>query len=198
MNQLLTNRTVSIVIGTVIGIILIVLGFKLFQNTFSHAGDIAPRDVVVSDISQNTVKVNWSTGEDNQGVIEYGTSPTALNFFAPESQGTKTHTLDLTLLSPATTYYFQIRISDQKYDNGGVPWTFTTKGTAESQSDSTGSNINRPTPIATIVIPQDNPTVAPSCSETDCEKIKLKLGAGCTTLDYVKCLRTAATPTTAR
>lgn len=199
MNQHLTTRLVSIVIGSVIGILLIIAGFRLFQSVFTRAEDIAPRDVIVSEISQNTVKVSWSTGEENQAVIEYGTSPTALNFFAPESQRIKTHAVDLTLLSPATTYYFQIRIADQKFDNGGVPWTFTTKGTERSQPASTNPVLDRPTPVSTIVLQQEEASVpeAATCTETDCQKIKDKLGKGCTTGDYFRCVK-KLTPTAAQ
>lgn len=194
MHNPLTTRIASIVIGLVLGVLLIVGGFRLFQNTFSRAGDEAPRDVIVSEISQNGAKVVWSTGQENQGVVEYGTSPTALNFFAPEGQKTLSHSVDLTLLSPATTYYFQIRIADQKYDNGGVPWTFTTKGTDTTQvPTATPTSATQPTPIQSLEVPApDVPTAAPTtaaltCDETDCEKIKAKLGKGCNTSDYIKC-----------
>jgi hypothetical protein len=141
------------------------------------------------------VKISWATGVDTQAVIEYGTSPTALNFFAPEAQKGKNHSVDLTLLSPSSTYYFQVRIGDQKYDNGGVPWTFTTKGTEASQivpSPTPTSSANQPTPIQQLRI-DDNTS---GCNETDCAKIKEKLGKGCSTQDYFKCLR-SLTPTEA-
>lgn len=188
-----TMRILSIVIGVVIGIGVIIGGFKLFQTVFTRAEDIAPRDVVVSDITQNTVKVSWSTGEENQGVIEYGTSPTALNFFAPESQRGRSHAVDLTLLSPATTYYFQIRIADKKYDNGGVPWTFTTKTSEKTQIPSPTVAKSSPTPVATIEVPVEQ-TAPAACDETDCAKVKAKLGNGCSARDYLLCLK-KATPT---
>lgn len=196
MNNHTTTRIASIIIGSLIAIVIIFFGFKLFSEVFTRAADVEPRDVVVSDITQNSIKISWSTGQESQGVVEYGTTPTALNFFAPESQSTRTHSLDLTLLSPATTYYFQVRIADKKYDNGGVPWTFTTKSVEKSQPS--GSNITKPSPISTIIIPQE-PTVVPpvvqSCDETECTKIQEKIGKGCTTMDYIKCINKAASPT---
>jgi len=185
----------SIIIGVVIAVVLGVMALNM-GGFFTRASDLEPRDVVISDIAQNNAKISWATGIETQGVVEYGTTPTSLNFFAPEASRTKNHLVELTLLSPQTTYYFQIRISDKKYDNGGVPWTFTTKG-AEAQSPiqptatvapSPQPQTPTPTPIQSLEIP------ASSCSETDCSKIKEKLGKGCTTQDYFRCLN-KLTPT---
>src|SRR3990167_924868 len=133
MNPKLTKIS-AIIIGIAVFIGLVFLYFTIFGT---RAADYEPRDVVVSNIEKNSVRVTWATGVDTQGVVEYGTTPTALNFFAPEASKGKTHSLDLTLLSPNTTYYFDIRVGDKKYDNGGVPWTFTTKGAESSVAPTT-------------------------------------------------------------
>jgi len=198
-----TIRIASIVIGTILAIVLIMVGFRVMQSVFTRATDIQPREVIISDISQSSVKVSWSTGTETQGVVEYGTSPTALNFFAPEAQKTLAHIVDLTLLSPTTTYYFQIRIGDQKFDNGGVPWTFTTKSSKDVQSEAvptatiavtpttavTPSGGVTPTPMQKLVVGTEAPSQAPvaTCNETDCAKVKEKIGNGCTTRDYFLC-----------
>lgn len=193
-------RISSIVVGVLVSILIIFFGFKIIQNLFTRAEDVVPRDVVVSEIGQNSAKLSWATGEDTAAVVEYGTSPTALNFFAPESQKTQNHSLDLTLLSPGTTYYFDIRIAEKKYDNGGVPWTFSTKGIEKNQpaSGSTTEEV-KPTPIPTKSGPTPIQRIeinsgSSSCNETDCEKIKQKLGQGCDTQDYYKCIK-KLTPT---
>lgn len=191
-----STKYASIAIGVVASFLLVIVGYNLVQG--SRADDSAPRDVVVSDITQNSIKAGWSTGQDAQSVIEYGTSPTALNFFAPESQKTKQHSVDLTLLSPNTTYYFQIRVADKKYDNGGVPWTFTTKS-AQAQATPTVEPTVAPTEIPATVAPSTAPSAAPTsvvatdysatCGEVTCPKILEKLGKGCSSQDYVKCLK---------
>ena len=198
----------SIIIGVVIAVILGIFALNM-GGVFTRASDVEPRDVVISDITQNTAKISWTTGIETQGVVEYGTTPTALNFFAPEAARTKNHLIELTLLSPQTTYYFQIRIGDKKYDNGGVPWTFTTKGTETQPSvvsptviiptttiQSQSQITSTPTPIQSLEI-KTKPTNTPTafvCDETDCTKIREKLGKGCTTQDYFRCLK-KLTPT---
>ncbi len=188
MDQSKTKRIVTIVIGVILSVAIIFLAFSMLQNVFTRASDVKPQDVVVSEISQNSVKVSWTTGVEAQSVIEYGTSPTALNFFAPESEKTKDHSVDLTLLSQSTTYYFQIKVGDQSFDNGGIPWTFTTKGQAETQPSAITPTTVRPSPIQTLEIP-DNQTTG-TCPETsNCDEIKAKIGKGCETQDYFKCVK---------
>lgn len=194
MKKELILKIVSIFIGLIIFILLVYFGFRIFG---SQAVDIQPRDVVISNISTNSVTISWTTNQETQGIIEYGTTPTALNFFAPEAQKTKNHSVDLTLLSPSTTYYFQIRIGDKKFDNGGVPWTFSTKAVektlppAEPTATPTPESASpTPTPIQSLKIEDQGSQTATDekCEETDCQKIKEKLGKGCTTQDYFKCL----------
>jgi hypothetical protein len=199
-NMMGLKKIGAVVIGLILFILIVILGFQVFGT---RAADVEPRDVTIADISQNSASVSWTTGVETQAVIEYGTSPTALNFFAPEATRTKNHKVVLTLLSPATTYYFQIRIGDKKYDNGGVPWTFTTKSTQTNETESRPKptealyqSTATPTPIQVLEInnqDQSTPNQA-VCSETDCDKIKLNLGKGCTTQDYFRCIR-KLTPT---
>ncbi len=183
MNPKLT-KILAIIVGIFVFIGLVFLYFSVFGT---RAADFEPRDVVVSNIEKNSVRTTWATGVDTQGVVEYGTTPTALNFFAPEATKDKTHSLDLTLLSPNTTYYFDIRVGDKKYDNGGVPWTFTTKGAESSVAAPTSAPTqaaSQPTPFQRLEIPDGT-----NCTETDCAKIKEKLGKGCSTQDYFLCLK---------
>lgn len=204
INQNLLKKIAAVTIGLILFILIVYFGFQILG---SRAADMEPREVIISEITQNSATISWTTAVETQAVIEYGTSATALNFFAPEAQRSKKHQVDLTLLSPSTTYYFQIRIGDKKYDNGGVPWTFTTKSATATSSLTTPtisptSSIaptNTPTPIQVLEVGKEggtspSPTPA-SCQETDCEKIKLNLGKGCTTQDYFRCLRSlTATP----
>jgi len=159
------TKIASIIVGILLTILLIGVGFKLVQNIVTKASDTDPRDVVITGITANTAKIAWTTDQESQAVIEYGTSPTALNFFAPEPDKTKTHSVDLTLLSPGSTYYFQIRIGDKKYDNAGVPWTLTTKAANASQNSSSPAiSPNAATPAPTTIIAPTESLVSPPTS----------------------------------
>lgn len=193
MKSFRVPKIFAIIIGLVVFVGLVFGYFSIFG---SRAADFQPRDVTVSNIEKNSIRVSWTTGVDTQGVVEYGTTPTSLNFFAPEATKDKTHTLDLTLLSPSTTYYFDIRVGDTKYDNGGVPWTFATKGAESSVAAPTSeptqavsTSQTTPTPFQKLKVSDGT-----NCTETDCGKIKTLLGKGCSTQDYFKCLR-KLTPT---
>ena len=191
MEKIKSTKLISIGLGVIIAILLIIVGFKIFQGVFTRAADVEPRDVIISGILQNTAKITWSSGIETQGIVEYGTSPTALNFYAPEVQAVKSHVIDLTLLSPNTTYYFDIRIGEKKYDNGGVPWTFTTKDTQKSAEtkEIPKTVVSKPTPTAyqELTVESKNPPVISTiCEETDCQKICQKLGKGCSTSNLIK------------
>jgi hypothetical protein len=220
------KKTSAILVGIILSIPLAIFGFFAYQNVATRASDAEPRDVIISKITDSSAMISWTTDQPTQGVVEYGTAPTALVFFAPEAQKVRKHEVELTLLSPKTTHYFQIRVGEETFDNGGVPWTFTTKGTDESpEADATDSaaldqeptNAAVPTqavqvspgeetsPSPAVSPVQSSPTVVPpsptsaaiSCEdETDCQKVLQKLNKGCTTADYVRCIkRSAPTPT---
>lgn len=199
LHNLNLKKVLAIVIGVVLGIIVIFLAFTLAQNLLTRATNVKPQDVVISNVTQNSAKVTWTTDQETLSNIEYGTSATSLNFSAPETEKTKSHSVDLTLLSKNTTYYFQIAVGDQKYDNGGIPWTFTTKSDGEVKTETVP--IASPTAaLTTTVAPTLPAAVSPTaattgtCNFTNCEDMKANFGKGCTTQDYFKCVR-KATPT---
>ncbi|MFA5137003.1 MAG: fibronectin type III domain-containing protein [Patescibacteria group bacterium] len=207
-------KIASIAAGSILALALIFAGFKLVQGVMTRASDTTISEVTITAITQNTSKIGWSTDQETQGVIEYGTSPTALNYFAPEAQKGKKHTVDLTLLSPSTTYYFQIRIGDKKYDNGGVPWMFSTKSKdTETSTEVTGTPAptqatgvspgptvpatdgNTVRPTSSIQVPAPIPTSTPVplptlasfvCGETNCITICQKIGKTCSSQDWMR------------
>lgn len=152
-----SKKPITLVLGLAVGMLLVAGGFLLVQGVFTKASDSAPRDIVINGLTENGAKISWTTDQETQGIVEYGSSPTSLNLFAPETAKSKSHTVELTLLTGNTSYYFQIRIGDTKHDNGGVPWTFTTK----SKSSLT-STIAQASPTATPSAGVISPTVLPT------------------------------------
>lgn len=184
-------RIFAVVIAAVLLIVLVVFGFNLFQGVFSRASFEKPENVTISDTTANSAKISWTTSaETSGGIVKYGVSPNSLTSFAPsESTRSKEHSVVLTLLSANTAYYFVIAYGesdDKTYDNAGVPWTFTTK----SSDGGAGGSGARPSPIQTLEIPDEESAPNTSvCGETDCSAIKAKLGKGCSTQDYMRCIK---------
>ncbi len=185
-------KIASITIGVIISIIVIIAGFKILTGAFSRASEGQATNVAVSNIHGDLVTVSWQAAAGTQGVVTYGTSPTALNFFAPEPAGNQStsHSVDLTLLTPNTTYYFVVKIGNYTTDQDGSPFRFDTTVEGGAQLTPTvyptQSVVISPQPTAGPLTPL--PTL-PACNETDCDRIKAKLGLGCTTQDYFQCLR---------
>ena len=155
--------------GTVLGIPLVLFMFFQLQGQFTRANDPVPRDVVVSETTETSAIVQWTSDQESQGVILYGTEQTTLNKLAPETSPGVDHTVIIENLEPGTTYYFSIQVEGLPYTNGGIPWFFTTK-TPGGQA---------PSPIAPSSCP-----VLDTCSE-----IQELLGKGCSTADYIQCLQ---------
>jgi|SRR3990167_1427394 len=187
------KKYLPIGIGALISLMILVLAFGVLQNFFTRASGEIPQNVVVSEQTENQAKITWTTEIETIGLVNYGVSPSALTFpQSGDSIKTKQHSVDITLLSPGTTYYFDIQVGETKYDNGGVPWTFTTKEVQKTQVV-----VPSVEPAKEEVQATPEPTIEPrTCVETSCDEIKAKLGKGCTTQDYFKCVK-ALTPTPA-
>lgn len=172
------SRFLGVFIGLILSVGVLYVGFTLAQGYFTRASDEKPQNVTISDITDSSATVSWTTSTETEGgVLQYGVSSDNLTSFAPtEGPKTKNHTVELTLLAPTTTYYFEIFYNENtKYDNNGAPWSFITKDQTES------SEMQAPT---TLTAPTGG-----TCSETDCEAIKAKLGNGCSTQDYIRCIK---------
>ena len=184
-------RIAGILAGLLISIPIFTAAFFSSDALFTRASDEIPRDVVANSIGKTDAKITWTTDRHVQSVIEYGTSPDELTSYAPEVKSTKDHSVDLTFLSSSTTYYFQIRVGDQVYENGGVPWSFTTKSmTGEEpvrqvKGVSTGLSGFPSDPTGKV---SSTSATLLKCEKTSCETIKNQLGKGCSAEDYLKCL----------
>lgn len=177
--QAVLRHGAAITIGIIIGIPVVLYGFFLLQGIFTEASDTVPRDVVIQDITRDSAAVLWTTDQESQGTILYGTEQTDMTTLAPNVTTSRDHEVVIENLEPGTTYYFTIQIAGQRYLNGGVPWFFTTEG------ESAGSGDGRPAGSGGLpgAGAQDCPQT------TDCERIKELLGKGCSTADYLMCTR---------
>ena len=198
------SKLIATIIGSVLGLGMIVGGFLLIQN-FTRASSEKPLEVNQLEITDSSAKITWKTGSDTVGtLVSYGTSPEAMNTFQPADRPLgKEHSAVLTLLSPNTTYYYVLG-TEKEFNNEGAPWSFTTKAANET----TNKLIVSPTGASAISGVMDSNTPTPTdadeagtgintCKETDCSAIKAKLGKECSTQEYIKCIKAEANPSPA-
>ncbi len=172
-----------------IGLPVILFLAMAVQGFVSGVGNENPVDFVARDITKSSAVITWHTDKKTQGVIEYGTSPSALNSYAPETENLKEHEVKLTLLAPATTYYLQLRINGNVYDNDGVPWTFTTKTKdGEDVLEAIKGISTRVAKGEDAEATEEAGISTDRCTVTSCEEIQKKLGKGCSAADYFKCI----------
>lgn len=178
------SRLLGIGVGLMLSFLLLSAIFTAsLSGIFVSATNDAPTELIIRSITDTTAQIYWTTQNETQGLVQYGTNPSQLAMIAPEVVGGKEHTIDLTLLKPASTYYFTIRIGDTVFDNGGTPWTFATK----PADFATGPN-DASAPIGEDSAAAQEPVL--TCPETaNCDVIKERLGQGCTTADYIQCLQ---------
>ena len=189
------SRILPIIIGLIISLLVLIFGWSILEKVFTRASDFMPRDVIVYKITNISATLEFFTGQEAQSIVEYGVSADKMNLIAPETQRTKNHSIVLNSLTPSTTYYFQIKIGDKVFNNGGVPWTFVTKSKSNdvlgaSTSEAVKKRIKPElTPIQSLVIDDSSSTTSSgtaSCTETNCQKICKLSGKSCTTQDFIK------------
>ncbi len=158
MKKTRISSVAAIVIGALVTMPLLIFGFMNIQSALTRASNMVPENVQVAQVADTSVVVVWTTGIETQGIIEYGTEPDALIKFAPEAVVTTDHQVKISLLEPATTYYYRIRIGTDTYDNDGVPFSFTTAGgdtgeeTGTEELPGAGESSDEPIP-GTDVLP---------------------------------------------
>ncbi len=107
----------------------------LAQSSWIPGSQTGPATInpVISNITDTSFVVSWTTSSNQAGYISYGTSPSALNMNAYDKRGagtsSTTHYIVASGLTPSTTYYFDIVSGATTYDNNGSHFSVTTGGT---------------------------------------------------------------------
>ncbi len=147
---------IGVLVAAAIGI------FFMVQGTSTQASEDAPQNVSIQTLDATNATVSWETGKETIAVIEYGTAADASTFneFAFSEIETTSHSVNLSSLEPNTTYFFQIRIGDEIYDNGGSFWTITTAPGGDLEGSPTLA------PTGPIISPPESITPSASISAT--------------------------------
>ncbi len=130
MQSKINKKAIFIVIALIasLGVTLLAGGRALNLLSRASGGNFDSSTVSISQITANSATITFTTPNPATTIIDYGVNPTNLTLSSSDIDRTS-HSIILNLLTPATTYYFTIKIGDSKYDNNGLPWTFTTSAT---------------------------------------------------------------------
>ncbi|MFA5749699.1 MAG: fibronectin type III domain-containing protein [Candidatus Shapirobacteria bacterium] len=124
-----------IVIFAVMLVVMVfgVVGVGLVRTFMSGASSaVEPKGVIaVSNADGKSATVSWTSDKESISKVEYGTTAASLVLMGTEIEPTVDHRLSLTSLRPGTTYYYRIRIGEEIFDNGGIPYSFKTKDDIE-------------------------------------------------------------------
>ena len=150
-----------LLIGVTAGVILISQGTSRFLRA---SPEITPKQVKITNISENSFTVSWTTDTQTAGFVKYG-SDKELPFIAKderdesteESGNFLTHHVTLKELKSATVYYFKIFSAGKAFDNNGQEYQATTAPKTEEllpKNDVAYGNIIKPdgSPAGEVIV----------------------------------------------
>jgi predicted RNA-binding protein with TRAM domain len=119
--------------------------YYVFKTT---AEALTISNVQVTNVTNNSATISWTTNQASVGTVMYGTSKPPL-IPAPSTASGTSHSTTLSLLSSGTTYYFKISAvglsGTATADNNGNYYVFkTTSGVPASISIVSGNNQSAP------------------------------------------------------
>ncbi len=148
------KNTISILLGIAVLIIGTFAGVFLLNTTqifkIGAQSGIAPKDIRVSNITDNSATISWVTDSQTSDFLNWGESSGSVSKIEKESSASEkfyTHTVTLSGLKPNTNYFYKINSQGSTFDNSGVPWQFTTGGAlaAPNSSDLISGSVVTPT-----------------------------------------------------
>ncbi|PJC28432.1 hypothetical protein CO054_00210 [Candidatus Shapirobacteria bacterium CG_4_9_14_0_2_um_filter_39_11] len=101
--------------------------------------EITPKQVKITNISENGFTVSWVTDGQTSGFVKYGTEINLITTIQDDRDQLSgktgsflTHHITLNNLKPATNYYFKISSGGKLFDNNGQPYQTTTASSIQT------------------------------------------------------------------
>jgi len=124
-------------IPTILGIIILLVGtfagvfFLNMTQVFRIGADAlaTPKNIRIGNITDTSATISWSTDKETAAFITWGDSASNIQKIENETANNQkffNHTIDITGLKANTPYFFKINSDGTSYDNGNIPWQFTT------------------------------------------------------------------------
>lgn len=132
LNKRLPSYTGFFVLLAALGITLLLSGNAfIFVSRATVGSD--PKNVQISNLSDTSFTVSFTTDVPTVSTISYGTDPSTPNIAlddrdqqASGSAEYQVHFITIKNLAPATKYYYVIDSGNQKLENNGSPFEITT------------------------------------------------------------------------
>jgi len=123
-----------LIIGIVVGVFL-VRNRQIFK--LGASGEAAPKDVRVTNVTDSSLTVSWTTDKESSGAVNFGESASSLTENSlSEIEGKSTvHSTVLTGLDKETEYFFKIISNGQPFDNNGITWQSKTGPVIDSPKE---------------------------------------------------------------
>lgn len=127
------------------------IGVTTNANIKNNYSSVDPRNVTaVPSDDGKSVTITWNSESASVGKIEYGATAASMVLMAAEASAATSHNVSLSTLRPATTYYYRIRVGDDVFDNGGIPYSFKTKNSNASSTSIKNINVDTDSGTAKI------------------------------------------------
>jgi len=125
-NKIPTFIALFLLIAGIVAGIFLVKNSQIFR--LGASPNSAPQDVRISNISDISFTVSWTTDKATTGVVKWGKSADSLDQPVNDELPNPgfVHSTTVKPLSPQTAYYFEIYTGSQENNNNGVPWQVTT------------------------------------------------------------------------
>lgn len=131
------NKQLPSYVGFSVMLVTLAVIIFLSGNTFTIISKATvgsePKNIQISNITDTSFTVSYTTGASVIGTISYGTSPNtpdiALDDRDKQANNTNNHQvhfITVTNLTPSTRYYYVIDSGSQKVENNGSPYEITT------------------------------------------------------------------------
>lgn len=123
-------------IPTIIALIILALGaaagvFSISSKKIFKLGaspDTTPKNVRVTNITDSSFTVSWTTAKETASFLKWGTSQSVQDTIATDEIAKQgfLHSTNVSGLTASEIYYFTIFSGENEYDNNGNPWQANT------------------------------------------------------------------------
>jgi hypothetical protein len=120
-------------------------------------------DIVVSDVTSSSVKINWTTNESGDSVIDYGLADD-YGLTKNDTALTTSHSLTLSSLTANSTYHYNIKSSDSAgntNESGDNVFVTAKEGSTGTTQTGTSTNTTTTVTLTRVVTPTPTPTPTP-------------------------------------